>query len=288
MLRTVEIRSSSSPQSKPHPPQNSEIHPFPLSCHGQIFVEGRLTTFWNNGKNRLTTNGSSLSYETASRFHSSQFLFLGSSNKSESVFLPVVKGRARTACRKTGSGNDTGSRSSRFLFPAISGSEKERKVTPSNRSFFTKPIYRQTSFQDGGSQVSMTIDNSQRLGCLHRSDGCISSFSDTSAIQKISSVRLRRSNISVHGLTLRNVPKSVEFHKINGSNSGALACVYVPYLFPYRDDWFIRDLIRNRLISHTKYCLQMTQNLGFILNLKKSVLIPAKKITFIGMEFLTQ
>ena len=59
-------------------------------------------------------------------------------------------------------------------------------------------------------------------------------------------------------------------------------------LFPYLDDWLIRDLIRNRLISHTIYCLQMVQILGFIPNLKKSDLIPAQKFTFISMEFLTQ
>ena len=58
-------------------------------------------------------------------------------------------------------------------------------------------------------------------------------------------------------------------------------------VFQYIDDWLIRDLIRKRLISHTKYCLQTVQSLGFIPNLKKSDLIPAQKFTFIGMEFLT-
>ena len=33
-------------------------------------------------------------------------------------------------------------------------------------------------------------------------------------------------------------------------------------LFPYLDDWLIRDLIRNRLISHTIYCLQTVQSLS--------------------------
>ena len=59
-------------------------------------------------------------------------------------------------------------------------------------------------------------------------------------------------------------------------------------LFPYLDDRLIRDLIRNRLISHTKYTLQTVQNLGFIPNLKKSDLIPTQEFTFIGKEFLTQ
>ena len=58
-------------------------------------------------------------------------------------------------------------------------------------------------------------------------------------------------------------------------------------LFPYLADWLIRGLIRNRLVSHTMYCLQTVQSLGFIPNLKKSDLIPAHKFMFIGMEFLT-
>ena len=41
-------------------------------------------------------------------------------------------------------------------------------------------------------------------------------------------------------------------------------------LFPYLDDWLIRDLICNRLISHTIYCLQTVQSLGFIPNLKQN------------------
>ena len=58
-------------------------------------------------------------------------------------------------------------------------------------------------------------------------------------------------------------------------------------LFLYLDDWLIKDLrvIRNRLVSHTIYCLQTVQSLGFIPNLKKSDLIPAQKFTFIRMKF---
>ena len=59
-------------------------------------------------------------------------------------------------------------------------------------------------------------------------------------------------------------------------------------LFPYLDDWLIRDLMRNRLIAHTRSTFQIFQNLGFIPNLKKSELIPTQQFTFIGMEFLTQ
>ena len=47
MLREVEIRISSPPLSKPHPPQNSEVQPFPLPVlpHPDIPVGGRLAHF---------------------------------------------------------------------------------------------------------------------------------------------------------------------------------------------------------------------------------------------------
>ena len=59
-------------------------------------------------------------------------------------------------------------------------------------------------------------------------------------------------------------------------------------VFPYLDDWLIKNLIRNRLITQTSFCIQTIQSLGFLPNLKKSDLFPAQKFTFIGMEFLTQ
>ena len=59
-------------------------------------------------------------------------------------------------------------------------------------------------------------------------------------------------------------------------------------VFPYLDDWLIKNLIRNRLITQTSFCIQTFQSLGFLPNLKKSDLFPAQKFTFIGMEFLMQ
>ena len=122
------------------------------------------------------------------------------------------------------------SRNSRYLSPTIPSAKKELKVMPSNRSFLTRYI-KKTAFQDGDSQVSKTIDNDQQLSCLHRSNGCISSCSDTFEIQKILSVRLRTSGLSVHGLTIRNVPKSMDFYKMNECNSNTLTttcCISLP------------------------------------------------------------
>ena len=74
-----------------------------------------------------------------------------------------------------------------------------------NRSFYTKSVHKETTIQDGDSQVNKTVDNGQRLGCLHRPVRCLSSCPHSSAIQEVPSVHLRRSGLPIYGLTFRNV-----------------------------------------------------------------------------------
>ena len=146
-----------------------------------------------------------------------------SSDKSESIFLPVIMRRNSGTSPETGSGKGTRSRISWLLFLAISCPKKERKITSSNRSYSTKSVHKETTIQDGDSQVPMTIDIGQGLGCLHRPDRCLSTCSNSSSIQKVPSVHVLRSGLPIHSLTFRNVPKSVDFHQSNGHNSSALA-----------------------------------------------------------------
>ena len=63
---------------------------------------------------------------------------------------------------------------------------------------------------------------SQRLGCLHRSDGCISSCYDTSEIQKIHQFVYEHQVFQFTALSFGMYPKSVDFHKINECNSSTL------------------------------------------------------------------
>ena len=135
--------------------------------------------------------------------------FVICSDQNESIFLPVSQRRDRKPSQQTGSGKGTESGNSRILFPDIPCSKQERKVTFDNRPFFIKPIHKETSIQNGNSQIGETSDETQRLGCLHRLNRCIPTRSDTSSIQEVSSLRTRRSSISLLGPTVRNVPKSV-------------------------------------------------------------------------------
>ena len=120
-----------------------------------------------------------------------------SSDKSESIFLLVITRRNNGTSPEMSSGKGTRSRNSWFLFRAISCTEKERNAIFGNRSFFAKSVHKETTIQDGDSQVSTTIDIGQRLGCLHRPDRCLSTRSDSSSIQEVSSVYVQRSGMSL-------------------------------------------------------------------------------------------
>ena len=140
---------------------------------------------------------------------------------SESIFLPVITRSNNGTSPETGSGKGTRSGNSRFLFPAISCPEKERKVTSCNRSFSFESQHKETAIQNGDSQVSKTIDTSQRLGCLHRSDRCLSTRSNS--LKEVPSFHVRKSDLPIHRPTFRNVHKSVDFHQTDGRIHGSFA-----------------------------------------------------------------
>ena len=53
-------------------------------------------------------------------------------------------------------------------------------------------------------------------------------------------------------------------------------------IFYYLDDWLIVAESQSLLLSHLQTTLQLVQNLGFIVNLKKSVLTPQKMPVYLG------
>ena len=81
-----------------------------------------------------------------------------SSVQNESILLPINERRDQNPSQQMGSGQGTESRNSRLLFPDISGSKKERKVTFNYRPLSIEPIHRETVFSNRVSQVCKTVD----------------------------------------------------------------------------------------------------------------------------------
>ena len=210
-----------------------------------------------------------------------------SSDKSESIFLPVSTRRDRGTSPETVSGKGTRSGNFRFLFPVIFCSKNERKVTSGSSSFSAKSIHKETIIQDGDSQFCTTIDIGQQLDCCHKPDRCLPTCSDSPSIQKVSSLHVRRSDLPVHGLTLRNVPKSVDFHQTDGSNSSALASTCHPIISVPRRLAHKRSNSQPASISYN--ILPSNGAESRVYSRSKEIRFDtSQKFTFIGMEFLTQ
>ena len=109
---------------------------------------------------------------------------------------------------------------------------------------------KETTVQNGDSQVSKAVGTSQRLGCLHRSDRCSSSCSDSFSVKEVPLFHFPLSGLPVHGTTIRNVPKPWIFTKLMDVIAAHLHQLFIS-LFPYLDNWLIRDLICGRTcIAH--------------------------------------
>ena len=103
-----------------------------------------------------------------------------------------------------------------FLFLAISCTKNELLLL--NQYIIT--------IQNGDSQISMSINMGPQLDCLHRPDRCLTTCSNSPLISKVSLVHIRKSGLSIQGLTLRNGPKSMDFYQNDGRYSIAPASTH--------------------------------------------------------------
>ncbi len=70
--------------------------------------------------------------------------------------------------------------------------------------------------------------------------------------------------------------------KIVGTHLHRLGITVVPYL----DDWLFLHQDRNVLLEQQTIVLQLLKQLGFLLNVEKSMLVPSQDIKFLGMRLL--
>ena len=101
------------------------------------------------------------------------------------------------------------------------------------------------------------------------------SCSDTSEVQKIPSVRLRTSGLSVHRLTVQNTLSPWNLAQINEYNNSKVTTTCRISLPIPRKLANKRSLLQSTYLAHQIHSLKGT-NQDFIPNLKKSDLIPTR------------
>ena len=60
------------------------------------------------------------------------------------------------------------------------------------------------------------------------------------------------------------------------------------HVFPYLDDWLIRDNCPTAIIPKIQRLMEILKKAGFIINLKKSHLEPSQDMVFVGGRFITK
>ena len=128
------------------------------------------------------------------------------------------------------------------------------------RPLSTEPIHRERVFQDGDNQICKTIDETKRLGCLH--DRCIPSCPIHPQSRKYLQFVYEDQVFLFTALPFR-MSSPLIFSKLMNVIAAFLRQRAIS-VFPYLDDWLIKDLIRNQLISQTKFCIQTIQKLSEI------------------------
>ena len=140
------------------------------------------------------------------------------SNQNESIFFTVTQRRDRSSSQETCSGKGTDSGNSWLLFLDIPCTKKEGKVTPNYRSIFTEPINKESFKMETVKSVRKSMANNDWAVSIDLTDAYLHIPIHPCSRKYL---RFTYNDISIHGLTLWNVPKSVDFHQADGLYSSA-------------------------------------------------------------------
>ncbi len=119
---------------------------------------------------------------------------------------------------------------------------------------------------------------SPRLVCCDWPEGRILSCLHPPATQAIPAIRVRGSDISVQGPTLRAIPVASRLHQSCGGGP-CVVCV-----LNYLDDWLILVQSHEQLFAYWELVLRHFGQLGLRVNWEKSKLVPMQRISFLSME----
>ena len=171
----------------------------------------------------------------------------------------------------------------RYLLPR----PKEKWPTTSCDKFKTPiSIHREETLQNGHFKQSNKHGEGKRLGNKIRSGRCISAYSNSPKTPQVHvpKIQLSRPVLPAESRVLWTHVISSSFYK--GSSSG---CAHLHTLnirlAAYLDDLMNLNQNKTVLLQDRHICLHLLTSLGFIINLKKSSLIPQQLITYIGAFF---
>ena len=196
-----------------------------------------------------------------------------------------TRGRGQRTPTQRGSGENKPGRS-RILLSNFPGSQEKREITTYNRSVQTEFLSEHSVFQNGNGKQSQAIDSTQRLGIsLDLTDAYLHVPIHWRS-RKYLRFCIKGQTFQFKALPFGLATSPFVFTRLMVTIATHLRRRSV-VLFPYLDDWLVRNQIRADILRDQQFTIKLISSLGLIINEKKSDLIPAQNFVFIGMEFLT-
>ena len=187
---------------------------------------------------------------------------------------PAAERRSHSFPRKSG-----------ILQSSLPGSKTRQPLEASHRLEFTKQIPGHPKVLDGDPRVHTYLAQERGMGHIYRSHRRLLTHANSHPVSKIPQVSFQRRHLPVYQPPLRASNSPLIFTSIV-KEVKLIALQSGIRLHQYLDDWLIRAPSEQQCTVQTQKLLKLVEDLGFIVNLKKSELKPSQRFDFLGYHFL--
>ena len=196
---------------------------------------------------------------------------LGSKWLREYHQKPVSKRSLGQSHRKVGSRKSGCQVVSGLLQPTLPSSQTKQKMEANLGSKSAKSTLEDQFFQDGNSGDNLVVLTERRMGDLSGFQRCVFPYPNLPEVQKISQIFPEQSNLSVHSSPFWFGHGSPQVHK-GDQEVKLMAQGKGIRIHQYLDDWLLRAPCLETCLQHTQTLLALCQQLGWVVNMKKSEL----------------
>ena len=130
--------------------------------------------------------------------------------------------------------------------------------------------------------VNTCLPQERRMGYIHRSDRRLPTCPYSYPVMKVPQVLPQRRHLPIYSLPFGLATVPLVFTNLV-KEVKLIALQQEIRLHQYLDDWLIRAPSKQVCIEQTQ---KLVKDLGFVVNLKKSELIPFQRFDFLGYHFL--
>ena len=147
-----------------------------------------------------------------------------------------------------------------------------------------KSILKDQFFQDGNSRDNPVVHTERRMGDLCGFQRCIFPYPNLPEVQKISQIFPNSQTFQFTALPFGLAMAPLEFTKVV-KEVKLMAQAKGIRIHQYLDDWLLRTPCLETCVQHTQTLLALCQQLGWVVNMKKSELEPQQVFNFVGYRF---